>query len=182
MNHLVQKLFEEIRVGSANEQNDAIGKLVEMLRKNYLRGMDNYAYILLIPSDPLFNLKLADQDKIEIIDEIGRLICSEWSSSPTRASLLWALGSAYEWQSFELLMKFLRDSKRDISSEEFYQALISFDNLLVLGRENQTKLHSLLETYDARQVINRYTAYNKTKLHEVAVSILRQIAQLECAP
>lgn len=182
MNHLLKKLFEEIRDGSADLQNDAIGKLVEILRKNYHQGREDYPYVFLKTSEPLHDLTLTLDDKAEIIDEIGLLIGSETGPSPKRAALFFSLGSAYEWQSFELLAKKLQDINSSMSSEEFYQALISFDNLLILGRENKPKLHSICKTYALRKIITLHSIHKRDDLAALAFSILRQIDQLEKNP
>ena len=179
MKILLKNLFQDINSDFAERQNDAIGKLVELLRKNYLRNKETYAYVFLMPTEPLFDLTLSEKDISEVVDEINKMIRSEPAPSTRRASLLWTLGSIFVWQSFEHLAKILQDFSRDMSSEEFYQALVSFDSLMVLGRTNKQKLLQLLKTYNTRDIVKLYATHNRSGLAELAVSILRQISQHE---
>ena len=179
MNPSLKQLFEDIRAGSSSEQNDAVGALVEVLRKNYWRGMDNYAFAFLRPSDPLFSLTLSNVEKQEILEQVCGTIYLEKNASTITASLLWALGNILEWDSFDWLLRFLSKDNQVMNGENFYQALIAFENLLVLGREDKPRLRALLKQYEARRIVCLHSNHNRIGLPELAASVLRQIDQLE---
>lgn len=178
MNEPLKCLFERIRIGSVEEQNSAIGTLVEILRKYFMRDSENYAYAFLKPDDPLFTLALSEDEKGEIIHEIDLLICSESGESPKRASLIWALGSSNSWQGLERLLALLKGYCEQMSDEECYQAFCSLDNLLDLGSKDQAKLEKLLSSYGTRQIIICHATRIRVGLSELAADLVRRIERL----
>ena len=175
MNDAVKKLFEKICTGSADEQNDAIGTLVEVLRRNDMRGMEKYAYAFLKPNDSLFKLTLSEGEKIEIVREIDSLIRLGNGQTSRRASLIWALGSSSNWQGLECLLVFLQTCQEQMTDDECYQALCSLDNLLLLGDNEQPGLRALLVSYNIREVIERNATRSRPGLAELAANIIRRI-------
>ena len=177
MNAIIEQLFKEIRAGSANEQNDAIATLVEVLRKNYLTGTENYAFVFLSASNPLFSSRLSEEEKGEVIDELERLIYSEIRPA-IKASLFWAFGSMIEWRSLEILLTVLLSSDSKFSDEETYQALCSLENLLCLDEDDHTRMRSLLVSNQIGQILKQNNDRERIGLVELITGIQRQVDRI----